>query len=39
MHELAGSVVNDPERAKFAVANGGGQLFGQALVMASLKAE
>ena len=39
VHELAGSVVNDPERAKFAVANGGGQLFGQALVMASLKAE
>ena len=39
VHELAGSVVNDPERAKFAVANGGGQLFGQALVMAGLKAE
>ena len=39
VHELAGSVVNDPERAKFAVANGGGQLFGQALVMASLKAK
>ena len=39
VHELAGSIVNDPEKAKFAVSNGAGQLFGEALVMASLKAE
>lgn len=35
--ELAGSVVDDPEKAKFAVTNGAGQLFGEALAMASLK--
>lgn len=39
VHELAGSVVNDPERARFAVTNGVGPLFGEALVMASLKAK
>lgn len=39
VNELAGSVVNDPEKAKFAVSNGAGQLFGEALVMASLKAK
>ena len=39
VHELAGSIVNDPEKAKFAVSNGAGQLFGEALVMASLKAK
>lgn len=38
VHELAGSVVNDAEKAAFAVANGAGQLFGEALVMASWKA-
>ena len=37
VHELAGSVVHDPEKAKFAVSNGAGPLFGEALVMASLK--
>ena len=39
VHELAGSVVADPEKARFAVANGAGPLFGEALVMASLKGE
>ena len=37
VHELAGSVVADPERARFAVMNGAGPLFGEALTMASLK--
>ncbi len=39
VHELAGSVVADPERARFAVMNGAGPLFGEALTMASLKAK
>lgn len=34
---LAGSVVADPEKAAFAVKNGAGQFFGQALTMAALK--
>lgn len=34
---LAGSVVADPEKAAFAVKNGAGQLFGEALTMAALK--
>ena len=33
---LAGSVVADPEKAAFAVRNGAGQLFGEALQMAAL---
>ena len=39
VHELAGSVVADPERVRFAVMNGAGPLFGEALTMASLKAK
>lgn len=39
VHELAGSVVADPELAHFAVMNGAGPLFGEALTMASLKAK
>lgn len=38
VNELDGSVVTDPEAAKFAVKNGAGKLFGKALSMASLKA-
>lgn len=38
VHELAGSIVNDPEKAKFAVFNAAGQLFGEALIMTRLKA-
>lgn len=34
---LAGSVVADPERARFAVKNGAGQFFGEALTMAALR--
>ncbi|WP_276926872.1 DUF364 domain-containing protein [Parvibacter caecicola] len=34
---LAGSVVADPEKAAFAVKNGAGQFFGEALTMAALK--
>ncbi len=34
---LAGSVVADPEKAAFAVRNGAGQLFGEALSMAALR--
>lgn len=37
VNELDGSVVADPEAAKFAVKNGAGKLFGQALTMASLR--
>lgn len=39
VHELAGSIVDDPEKARFAVQNAAGPLFGAALAMASLKAE
>lgn len=35
---LAGSVVADPEKAAFAVKNGAGQFFGEALTMAALRA-
>lgn len=35
--ELDGSIVADPEKARFAVKNGAGKLFGEALAMASLK--
>lgn len=34
---LAGSVVADPEKAAFAVKNGTGQFFGEALTMAALR--
>ena len=34
---LAGSTVNDPEKVKFAVSNGTGQFFGEALSMLSLE--
>lgn len=34
---LAGSVVADPEKAAFAVKNGAGQFFGEALTMAALR--
>ena len=34
---LAGSVVSDPEKVRFAVKSGAGQLFGEALSMCSLK--
>jgi len=33
----AGSVVADPEKAAFAVKNGTGQFFGEALTMAALR--
>ena len=33
---LAGSVVADPEKARFAVMNGAGQFFGEALQMTSI---
>ena len=33
---LAGSVVADPDKARFAVKNGAGAFFGEALQMASL---
>ena len=33
---LAGSVVADPEKVRFAVKNGTGRFFGEALAMASL---
>lgn len=35
---LAGSIVGDVEKLRFAVKNGAGQLFGEALQMASLAA-
>lgn len=38
VNELDGSIVTDPDAAKFAVKNGAGKLFGQALSMANLKA-
>ena len=34
---LAGSVVADPDKARFAVKNGAGQFFGEALTMAALR--
>lgn len=34
---LAGSVVADPEKARFAIKNGAGQFFGEALQMAALR--
>ena len=34
---LAGSVVADPEKARFAIKNGTGQFFGEALTMAALR--
>ena len=34
---LAGSVVADPDKARFAVENGAGQFFGEALTMAALR--
>ena len=33
---LAGSVVADPDKARFAVQNGAGQFFGEALQMMSI---